>query len=513
MARELSVPTLGMDMQEATIVRWLVCEGDEVQKGEPVLEIDTDKTTFEVEAPESGTLSNLTGKEGETLPVGAFLAYVLAPGEEVPQKEGEDKEEGHQEEGQQNEQEEEGSLVPDASPEIPPDEPLSPEPGAPVPEEVSPEEVSPEEVSSAGSGPSAEAGLSEDGSGAVGGPASAPSVPPPAAGKGLRASPAARRLAAERGVDISSVAGSGPAGRVYLSDVLAFEATTTAPAATPEQGEQEEQEVSREELPSREASPKATSREGAAAGAATSSGVAAEVLEEGIRREPLTQVRRIGAKRTQRSFSEVPHFYLRREMDAGALVLLRERLKEKLGERPEAVGVVPSLNDLVAFAVSRTLADHPRLRARFDEERGELVVHERVNLGIAAATERGLVVPVVRDAGSLRLLELAKRTRELLGKAREGKLAREELSGGTFTISNLGMMGIDSFDAIVNQPEAAILAVGQLRTVPRWNGGTWVPKEVISMTLSVDHRVADGADGARFLADLQDGLSNWELLI
>ncbi|MGI8649249.1 MAG: dihydrolipoamide acetyltransferase family protein [Rubrobacter sp.] len=451
MATELTVPTLGMDMTEATIVRWLVSEGDEVEKGDPVLEIDTDKTSFEVEAPETGTISNLLGDEGETLEVGTLVAYILAPGEDAPEQ-----------------------PAPDAEPSP---EPEAPEPMAPEPE-----------TSSAASSSTSLTGSHSTNGGVGSGVTN---------GKGLRASPAARRLAMKRGVELSEVRGSGPNGRVYLSDVKGFEAATRE---TPKETSGSETSGS-ETSGSGPKQPRSTLSLSESATAASSP---SRSEKSGTRREALSQVRRIGAERTQRSFSEVPHFYLRRDMDVEGLVALRARLKE----RSE---VAPSLNDLIAFAVSRTLPGHPRLNARYDD--GDLVVSETVNLGIAAAIEKGLLVPVVRDAEKLRLRELAGTTKELLAKARDGKLARDELSGGTFTISNLGMMGVDSFDAIINQPEAAILAVGSLRTTPLWDGDSWVPRSTISMTLSVDHRVADGADGARFLSDLQSGLSNWELLL
>ncbi len=423
---ELKVPTLGMDMSEATIVRWLVGEGDEVEKGDPVLEIDTDKTSFEVEAPETGIIRNISGDEGETIPVGALLAHILAPGEEPPEK----------------------TVAP-------------PEPEAPDPEGASENETDP-------ANGVAVAGESSE------------------KAKGLRASPAARRAAKERGLELSEIPGSGPNGRVYLSDVVNFEVA---------------------EAPPEEAGIPATAPDTPHTADVAANGLgaaSAEALDEpGTRREAMSQIRRIGAERTQRSFSEVPHFYLRRDLDTEGLVELRERLKTRLDP-------APSLNDLISFAVVRTLELHPRLNARFDS--GELVISEDVNLGIAAATDRGLVVPVVKAANGLRLRDLAERSRELLGKARDGKLAREEMFGGTFTISNLGMMGVDSFDAIINQPEAAILAVGRLRTVPEWQDGEWFPKWVISATLSVDHRVADGADSAKFLADLQEAITNWELL-
>jgi pyruvate dehydrogenase E2 component (dihydrolipoamide acetyltransferase) len=389
MATELKVPTLGMDMEEATIVRWLVEEGAEVKKGEPILEIDTDKTSFEIEAPAEGAIRAIRGEEGETLPVGATLAYITAPGEDIPE----------QEASANAEQE------------------------AAARREV----------------PRSHTADSEN-------------------GRKVRASPAARRAAAQMGVSIEDVAGSGPYGRVYLSDVLGME-----PAPLEE--------------PARVDAP---------------------------RREPLSRIRRLGAERTARSFSEVPHFYLRRDLEADRLV----ELVERLGRRMEPA---PSLTELLVLAVSRTLRSHARLNGRYVD--GELEVHDDVNVRVAVATDEGLVVPVLLKADELTLRELVPAVKDLAKRARDHSLAPEELSGGTFTISNLGMMGIDSFDAIINTPEAAILAVGRVRTVPEWREGEWVPRRVISVTLSVDHRVADGADGARFLQDLQDALLDWELLL
>jgi pyruvate dehydrogenase E2 component (dihydrolipoamide acetyltransferase) len=383
MATELKVPTLGMDMDEATIVRWLVEEGAEVKKGDPILEIDTDKTSFEIEAPTDGAIRAIRGEEGETLPVGATLAYITAPGEDIPEQE--------------------------AS--------ANAEQGAAARREV----------------PRSHTADSEN-------------------GRKVRASPAARRAAAQMGVSIEDVAGSGPYGRVYLSDVLEME----------------------------------------------SAGIDAP------RREPLSRIRRLGAERTARSFSEVPHFYLTRDMEADRLV----ELVERLGRRMDPA---PSLTELLVLAVSRTLKSHPRLNGRYVD--GELEVHDDVNVRVAVATDEGLVVPVLLKADALTLRELVPGVKDLVQRARDHRLAPEELSGGTFTISNLGMMGIDSFDAIINTPEAAILAVGRVRTVPEWRNGEWVPRRVISVTLSVDHRVADGADGARFLQDLQDALLDWELML
>jgi pyruvate dehydrogenase E2 component (dihydrolipoamide acetyltransferase) len=293
----------------------------------------------------------------------------------------------------------------------------------------------------------------------------------------VRASPAARRAAADRGIEIEAISGSGPGGRVYLSDVL-------------------ESDVRRR--------PTEAEKDGA------SEAVGAPVPPEpavgaASRRESLSRVRRVGAERTAKSFAEVPHFYLTRDLEVDRLLELRERLKAKMDP-------APSVTELLALAIARTLKDHPRLNARYVEG-GGMETNAGVNLGIAAATDEGLVVPVLRGADSLPLRGLVPALKDLVRRAREGGLGPDDLSGGTFTISNLGMMGVDSFDAIINAPQAGILALGRVRTVPEWKDGAWEPRRVISATLSVDHRVADGADGARFLESLQEVLLDWELLL
>lgn len=411
MAAELKVPTLGMDMEEATILRWMVEEGAAVEKGDPVLEIETDKTSFEIEANGDGEIRNLRGEEGETLPVGTVLAYIAAPGEEVTQRE----------------------EVPEAT-----------------------------EPSNAGENGQRAASMQKDAGGAGSAPESSDSN---GNRRQLRASPAARRAASERGLDLEDIAGSGPHGRIYLSDVLEAEV-----------GSRDPEDV---DLPS-------------------------PIQTQTSHRETLSRVRRVGAERTAKSFAEVPHFYLTRNLDAGRLLDVAERL----GERLEPA---PGITELLALVVARTLKKHPRLNAHYAED--ALEMQDQVNLGIAVATDDGLVVPSLKGADTMPLQEMVPELKALIGRARKGKLTPEELSGGTFTISNLGMMGIDSFDAVINAPEAAILAVGRVQTVPEWEGGEWVPRRIISATLSVDHRVADGADGARFLEDLQMVLVDWELLL
>ncbi len=416
MAKELKVPTLGMDMEEATIVRWLVEEGTEVSKGDPVLEIDTDKTSFEIEANDDGTIRNISGEEGQTIPVGTILAYITAPGEEAPEYE-------------------------DEEPEEPEEKEAAEEGGEPQAEEA--EEPSEPEVAQAAE--------------------ERPEAPEVDGDSNqVRASPAARQAAADRELRIEDVPGSGPHGRVYLSDVLEADGKV--------------EETPKEEV----AVPGPSSR------------------------EQLSRVRRIAGERTAKSFAEAPHFYLTRDLEVDRLLEQLERLREKMDP-------APTITDLLGLAVTRILRDHPRLNARYAGD--ELEYNPQVNLGIAVATEEGLLVPVLKGADALLLREMVPKSRELVRQAREGELGPDDLSGGTFTLSNLGMMGIDSFNAIINPPEAAILSVGRVQTIPEWHEEGWLPKQVVSATLSVDHRVADGADGARFLEDLQAVLADWELLL
>ena len=423
MAAELKVPKLGMDMEEANILRWMVEEGARVEKGDPVIEIDTDKVSYEVEANADGIIRGLRGEEGQTLPVGATLAFIAAPGEEwtepVPASGGQTATDGD-------------GAQPDAQ-------------AAPPAAQTRPE--APERRNG---------------------------------GRAVRASPAARRAAADRGLEIEDIPGSGPGGRVYLSDVLESDVRRRPPEAAPV-GADGTSETVEEPAPS-----------GPAADAASG-------------RESLSRVRRVGAERTARSFAEVPHFYLTRDLEVDRLLELRERLRTKMDP-------APSVTDLLALAVARTLKDHPRLNARYVEG-GEMETNAGVSLGIAAATDAGLVVPVLRGADALPLRGLVLALKDLVRRAQEGGLGPDDLSDGTFTISNLGMMGVDSFDAIINAPQAGILALGRVRTVPEWQDGGWEPRRVISATLSVDHRVADGADGARFLQSLQEVLLDWELLL
>ncbi len=364
------MPALELAQETGRVLRWFKAEGDEVAKGEALLEIETDKVTVEVEAPGDGVLAGVRAVEGVDVPVGETIAFLLAPGEQVPE--------------------------PSAS--------------------------AAERFAAAPSAPAA-----PDGPG-VSRPEHAP------------ASPKARRIARERGIDLASIAGSGPRGAILATDLDAAPAAPAAPS-----------------------------------------------LELGA-------IWRRMAERTTQSWQSTPHFFLLRDVDASRLVSWRDSVRTRSGH--ESV----THTDLLVKTVAEALVRHSRVNASWRD--GELVHSDQVNVGIAVATDDGLVVPVVHAADRLGLDEIAAHRAELVSAARAGRLSPEDVSGGTFTISNLGMYGVDAFLAIVNAPQAAILAVGRIaeRVVPV-DGKPGV-RPVLTLGLSFDHRVVDGARGAEFLDTL-----------
>ena len=376
MAANVIMPALGMAQETGKVLRWLKRAGDAVTKGEPLLEIETDKTTVELEAPESGTLAQVSAAEGETVPVGRVIATILAPGEPAAAASG----------------------APAHAPAVPP----TPAPAHRVP-------------------------ATPTASSAVAGPPVAPSGRVPA-------SPKARRLAKERGVDLASIAGSGPAGAVLADDVLMAQA---APA--------------------------------------------------------MSTVWRLMAERTTQSWTTVPHFFLMREVAAAGLIAWRD-------EQHQRSGAEITYTDLLIALVAAVLRDHPRANARW--EHGAVVLNAAINVGLAVATQDGLVVPVIHGADDLSVNDIATQRRDLVGRARTGRLRPQDLMGGTFTISNLGMYAIDAFTAIINAPQAAILAVGRIadRVVPV--DGHPAVRPMLITSLSCDHRVLDGARAAQFLEAL-----------
>ncbi len=389
---DVIMPALGMAQETGKIVRWLKPDGATVAKGEPLLEVETDKVTVEIEAPADGTLAGVGAADGAEVPVGTVIALVLAEGEAL----------------------------------------------AAVPRTVA--------VVGTVAAPDP-------------GPVAASAVAAPAAPSRRRlASPKARRLAQLRGVDLDAVAGSGPNGAVVAADV---EAAAVAPS-TNGAGRVPRPRLEGAEL------------EGAG-------------LEVG-------SLWRTMAERTQRSWQEVPHFVLAREVDASRLGSWREAVRR----RPGCEGV--SVTDLLVKVCAEALHRHPRLTASWRD--GGLVAGSGANVGVAVATDDGLVVPVVHHADELSLAAISVRRKEIVEAARTGRLRPDDVQGGVFTISNLGMFGVDSFQAIVNAPQAAILAVGRIVEKPVAVAREVVVRPLLALTVSFDHRVVDGARGADFLDTL-----------
>ncbi|HEY8584354.1 MAG TPA: dihydrolipoamide acetyltransferase family protein [Capillimicrobium sp.] len=426
---EVVMPRLSDSMEEGTIIRWLKEDGDEVARGDEIVEIETDKATMAYEADAAGTLS-ISVAAGATVPVGAPIAAI-------------------------------GDATAGA--------------GA--------------ASSGAGAGASTAAAAAAPPAPAAAPPTAAPpAAPSSAAANGssgpngaaaISASPVARRVAARLGVDLAGVVGSGPYGRIVKADVVAAQdgATASAPAPAP-------------------AEPAAPAPEPVAAAPAATAAppAAAAAPAEGVTFEELTRTQQVIARRMAESRATVPDFALEVDVDMTQALQLRTRLKE-LAEK------APSVNDFVVKAAAVALRRHPRANGSYRDGRFEL--HAGVHVGVAVAGEDTLVVPVVRDADGKSLGAIAADTRSLAARVRSKEITAPELSGGTFTVSNLGMFGIDRFEGIVNVPQAAILCVGAIRDRVVAVDGQPAVRPIMSMTLACDHRILYGADAARFLDEIR----------
>ena len=396
------MPRLSDSMEEGTIIKWLKAEGDEVARGDELVEIETDKATMTYEADSDGVLQ-IVAAEGDTLPVGEVIARLNGASGDGASGVGRRAPEG---------------AEPEAAPAPPPEPEPEPEPeAAPAPQ---------------GNG-----------------------------GERVKASPIARRMASEKGLDLSSLSGTGPGGRIVKADVEG------ATAPTPD---------------ARRPTPETPTPD-------TQTGKGSSELVE------LTRTQQLIARRMAESKATVPDFALDMDIDMAAAVAMRTQLKD-------VAEVVPSFNDMVVKACALALREYPRANGSYKDGRYEL--HARVNVGVAVAAQDALIVPTVFDADRKSLGEIARATRELAGKVREGTIAPPELSGGTFTVSNLGMYGITSFTAVINPPQAAILAVGAIEQRPVVVDGEIVPRHRMAVTLACDHRILYGADAAEFLARIRD---------
>ena len=410
MATEVKLPRLGQGMESGVVVRWLKEEGDQVEKGEPLYELDTEKVTQEVEAEASGVLLKIAVREGE-VPVGQTVAVIGEKGEEVAEPE-----EPEQPDVDETPQEE-GSRGPARDTER--------EEGAQA-ERAAVTEQFTETRESERNGR-------------------------------IKASPLARRIARDRGIDLAVVRGTGPEGRIVAEDVERAEVSPEAPAVAPAPAAPTEVEV-----------------------------------------VPLTSIRKTIARRLTEAW-QAPVFQISMSADMTRALDLRERLVELAKNGPK-----PTISDVLTKIAASALMRHRRLNAEFVGD--EVRIHPTANVGMAVATDRGLVVPVTRSAERLSIQELAAVRVDLVERARAGKLQQTDLEGGTFTISNLGMFGVENFIAVLNPPQVAILAVGAVEEKPVVRDGEIRARSLMSLTLTCDHRAVDGADAADFLRTVRSML-------
>jgi pyruvate dehydrogenase E2 component (dihydrolipoamide acetyltransferase) len=419
MAAEIVMPRLSDSMEEGTILKWLKADGEQVARGEPLAEIETDKATLTYESDAGGVLT-IVAPAGETLPIGSVIARLDGAAD------------GN------------GASASVSGAAATPAPPPAPAPARPAPAAV---------------------------------PTPAAAAPAPAASGRVKASPLARRIARDRGVDLHGVTGTGPGGRIVKVDVE--NARPGAPAPAPA--------AAAVPAPAPPPAP-APAAPPAAAPAETGTAKGDVTIQE------LTRTQQLIARRMAESKATVPEFTLHSEIDMEACVQLRTQLKALGGE-------VPSYNDMVVKASALALREFPRANGSYRDGRFEL--HSRVNVGIAVATPDALVVPTVFDADRKSLREIAREARALAERVRDGSVTPPELSGGTFTVSNLGMFGVTDFTAVINPPQAAILAVGALAARAVVRDGELVARHTMGVTLACDHRILYGAEAAQFLARIR----------
>jgi pyruvate dehydrogenase E2 component (dihydrolipoamide acetyltransferase) len=443
---DVAMPRLSDSMEEGTILKWLKSDGDDVQRGEEIVEIETDKANMTYEADEAGALT-IVAQEGDTLAVGATIAKIGAGGGDAPEEPA---------------QEEDEAPAPDA--EERDDAPPPDRSDVPTAEDSAPEserEEAPVATADQGEG---------DGNGRV------------------KASPIARRMAQELGVELSALQGSGPGGRIVKADVEA--AAQNGKAAQQEDAAVETEATARPTAPAPEdeaPTPPTSGDAGTGKGETTT--------------EELSRLQQTIARRMAESKATAPDFVLTVEVDMGAAVEFRKQLKAAAGEDP-----APSFNDFVVKASALALKEYPRANGAYRDGRFEL--YSRVNVGIAVAGQDALIVPTIFDADVKSLGQIARDARALAGKVREGRIAPPDVAAGTFSISNLGMYGIKRFTAVINPPQAAILAVGEMTPRPVVVDGEVTVRPIMELTIACDHRILYGADAAQFLGRIRERLEN-----
>ena len=448
MAETVIMPKLGFDMAEGTLVRWVKNEGESVKKGDVLAEIETDKATVEVESNFSGVLNKQLVEQGSVVPVGSPIAIIAAPGEKVDG----------------------GAAAAPASAAVPLAIPAAKESAAPAQAQT----AAPAQVA-------------------------APAVPE---GE-LKVSPLARRIAGDHSVDLHLLHGSGPEGRIVRKDVEAYLASgpaALAPAAPPVQASAPAPAQPPAAQPAPVTQPKAPAKPTPAPSVIPVPPPAWQAGElPADQHLPLERLRAAIGRRMADSKQHVPHFYVTHEYDMEAVMKMRSEINGMLPDEQKL-----SVNDFIVKAVGLALRQFPNLNASLTDT--EVIRHGRVNVGVAVAMSNGLMTVVVKDADRKPLRLISQEVKEMVARARQGKVRTEDIEGSTFSISNLGMFDVEHFIAIINPPEAAILAVGSAKQVPVVVNGELKVGTRMRATLSADHRVTDGAEGAQFLQALAASL-------
>ena len=415
MATELKMPQMGYDMEEGTVVRWLKDENSPVEKNEPIAEIETDKAVVEFESETSGVLLKIVAPEGSVIPVGQTIAIVGQEGESV------NADEQKNDSAQKDEE-----IV--SSP--------------PIDSVISDEETAEE----------------------------TPKEPAPISSNDVLASPIARKLAAELGISLNEISGSGPGGRITKKDIESYDPNKSVVENKPTPPKPTS--ISIPDTPEPETP-----------------------QTEGL--EPLSRMRQQIARVTVKSKTEKPHFYVSAEIDMTSAMQLRSQINTKLSNE----GIKVSVNDLIVKACIEALKKYPKFNAYFSDS--GISFNNTINIAIAIAGEEGLIVPAILDCGDKSLKEVSLLVKDLASRSDSGALSTEEYTGGTFAISNLGMFDVTSFVAIIHPPQSAVLAVGTVQSKPAVVDGEIVIRDMMTATLSADHRIVDGSEGAQFIIEVK----------
>jgi len=501
MATYVTMPKLGLTMTEGTVTAWNAGEGDNVKQGQVIATVATDKLTYEVEAPEDGSLLKILVKEGDSVPVGENLAVIGKAGEKVedsasaaaePEPREEEKVEKLEETAEEQKPEPEKKTAGSVSKGSVKASPLAKKWARIF-------GLSLEDI--AGTGPEGRIVRDDVMNEAV----------------IFRASPLAKKMASENELDITEIPGTGPGGRTVKEDVIRFmEEGRGKPKASPVAVKlAEELGV---DLASIEKDGRIMKEDVlAAAGVSEEISKEPEVAETviasestgGEKRVPLSAMRKIIAERMTQSAQTIPSVVFNVEVDFTEIIAFRNRIKEQVA----ISGAKLSFNDILMKICSKALTEHPMANASYDKDSSEYILHSDVNIGLAVAVEGGLLVPNVKSVQNKSLQEIASGTDSLVERSRKGSLSMDDMQGGTFTISNLGMFGMHDFTPIINPPEACILAVNAIEEKPVVRDGEIVIKPISNLGLTADHRILDGADAAKFLARIRELIENPYLLL